>query len=85
MAKSMIPKAWQWLWDRASPKVDPQQIEEILEKARHTLPTPVFWLLGKTEQGKTSIVRGAHRPRRRRDRQGLSRLHANRFRVCLPR
>jgi uncharacterized protein (DUF697 family) len=53
----MIPSAWRWLWDRASPKVDPQQIEEILEKARHALPTPVFWLLGKTEQGKTSIVR----------------------------
>jgi uncharacterized protein (DUF697 family)/predicted GTPase len=57
MAKSMIPRAWQWLWDRASPKVDPRQIEAILDKARQGLPTPVFWLLGKTEQGKTSIVR----------------------------
>lgn len=57
MAKRIIPRAWQWLWDRASPTVDPHEIEEILEKARHALPTPVFWLLGKTEQGKTSIVR----------------------------
>ena len=53
----MISRAWRWLWDRAVPKVNQQQIDEILEKARRSLPTPVFWLLGKTEQGKTSIVR----------------------------
>ncbi|ALG68362.1 GTPase family protein [Beggiatoa leptomitoformis] len=39
-----------------SPKIDEQTIKEEIEKLKKTLPTPVFWLLGKTQSGKTSIV-----------------------------
>lgn len=48
---------WLRLWKRISPQVDSRQIEEILAEAKTSLPTPVFWLLGKVQQGKTSIVR----------------------------
>ncbi len=48
---------WLWLWKQISPKVDNRRVEEILAEARHSLPTPVFWMLGKVQQGKTSIIR----------------------------
>ena len=48
---------WLRLWKRISPQVDSRQIEDILAEARQSLPTPVFWLLGKVQQGKTSIIR----------------------------
>jgi uncharacterized protein (DUF697 family) len=48
---------WLWLWKQISPAVDSRQIEGILAEARQSLPTPVFWLLGKVQQGKTSIIR----------------------------
>ena len=49
---------WLWLWKRVSPQVDSRQIETILAEAKHSLPTPVLWMLGKVQQGKTSIIRG---------------------------
>lgn len=52
-----IVDRWLWLWKRVSPQVDSRQIEEILAEAKQTLPTPVFWMLGKVQQGKTSIIR----------------------------
>ncbi len=36
--------------------VDPEQLERILQDAQAQLPVPVFWLLGKTQSGKTSII-----------------------------
>ena len=33
------------------------QIEEQLEKLRQRTPVPVFWLFGKTQSGKTSIIK----------------------------
>src|SRR6516162_3241864 len=33
------------------------QLEEQLEKLRERLPVPVFWLFGKTQSGKTSIIK----------------------------
>lgn len=49
---------WKTLRDGIwSPRVDEQEIEECLRRVRRELPTPVFWLLGKTQSGKTSIVR----------------------------
>jgi uncharacterized protein (DUF697 family) len=39
------------------PKVDEQKTQEILERVRKETPVPVFWLLGKTQSGKSSIVR----------------------------
>jgi uncharacterized protein (DUF697 family) len=48
---------WLWLWNHISPQVDSRQIDDILAEARQSLPTPVFWMLGKVQQGKTSIIR----------------------------
>jgi uncharacterized protein (DUF697 family) len=53
----IVRSAWERIYRQVAPKVDSGEIEAILRKVRHTLPTPVFWLLGKTGQGKTSIVR----------------------------
>jgi uncharacterized protein (DUF697 family) len=49
---------WLRLWGRVVPRVDGRQIDGILAEARHALPVPVFWMLGKVQQGKTSIIRG---------------------------
>ena len=54
---SFIYDKWLWLWNHISPQVDSQQIENILAEAKQSLPTPVFWMLGKVQQGKTSIIR----------------------------
>ena len=40
-----------------SPRVDSAEVEEQLRRAREKLPQPVIWLLGKTQSGKSSIVR----------------------------
>lgn len=40
-----------------TPKVDERKVEQCLRKAREQLPIPVFWLLGKTQSGKTSFIR----------------------------
>src|SRR5438876_6591608 len=34
-----------------------QQLQEHLDKLREKLPAPVFWLFGKTQSGKTSIIK----------------------------
>lgn len=39
------------------PKVDPALLEASLRDARTKMPVPVIWLLGKTQSGKTSIIR----------------------------
>jgi len=33
------------------------QLQERLEQLRHRIPVPVFWLFGKTQSGKTSIIK----------------------------
>ena len=49
---------WQALWQRAfTPRVAPEKLDEALAQARRALPQPVFWLLGKAQSGKTSIIR----------------------------
>lgn len=40
-----------------SPKVDDAALEASLREARAKLPVPVIWLIGKTQSGKTSIIR----------------------------
>lgn len=40
-----------------SPKVDEAVVDRCLRRARQRLPTPMFWLLGKTQSGKTSVIR----------------------------
>ncbi|MGK5091020.1 GTPase [Deltaproteobacteria bacterium TL4] len=39
------------------PKVDNAKVEEHLSRIRKELPVPVIWLLGKTQSGKTSLIR----------------------------
>lgn len=39
------------------PKVDERLLEASLREARTRMPIPVLWLLGKTQAGKTSIIR----------------------------
>ncbi len=34
-----------------------KRLQERLDKLRHRLPVPVFWLFGKTQTGKTSIIK----------------------------
>ena len=38
-----------------SPKAN--DIETKIEEIKQKLPTPVFWLLGKTQAGKSSLIR----------------------------
>ena len=33
------------------------QLQERLDRLRQQTPVPVFWLFGKTQSGKTSLVR----------------------------
>ncbi len=40
-----------------SPKIDEAKVEQCLRRARQQLPVPVFWLLGKAQTGKTSLIR----------------------------
>lgn len=40
-----------------SPTVDEDSLAQRLKQIRADLPVPVFWLLGKTQSGKTAIVR----------------------------
>ena len=40
-----------------NPSVDDQELGRRLEQIRRELPAPVFWLLGKTQSGKTAIIR----------------------------
>ncbi|MCH8498591.1 MAG: GTP-binding DUF697 domain-containing protein [Marinobacter sp.] len=39
------------------PKVDKQQLQMALQAATERQPAPVLWLLGKTQSGKTSLIR----------------------------
>ena len=49
---------WNSLWKQiVDPEVDTARLEESLGRVRDELPRPVFWLLGKTHSGKTSVVR----------------------------
>lgn len=53
---------WQEQWGKLQslllqPAVDESELEASLRAARQQLPPPVLWLLGKTQSGKTSIIR----------------------------
>lgn len=46
------------LWEKLrAPKVNEEELQERLRSLRQELPEPVFWLLGKAQSGKTSIIR----------------------------
>jgi uncharacterized protein (DUF697 family)/predicted GTPase len=40
-----------------SPAERERQLHEQLEKLRQRLPVPVFWLFGRTQSGKTSVIK----------------------------
>lgn len=40
-----------------APRLDDEAINQRLSAIRSAMPTPVFWLLGKTQSGKTSIIK----------------------------
>lgn len=44
---------WRALFD---PRVDQEAVEKSLDEVKNRLPTPVVWLLGKAQSGKTSII-----------------------------
>lgn len=55
-------KNWPEYWKQLQsvlldPKVDEAALESSLREARKKLPLPVLWLLGKSQAGKTSIIR----------------------------
>lgn len=41
-----------------SPKIDDEELHRRLCRLRQEFPEPVFWLFGKAQSGKTSIIRG---------------------------
>lgn len=54
----MFKEFWSSLSEAVfSPKADETEIIEKLQIIKEQLPTPVFWLLGKTQSGKTSLIR----------------------------
>jgi uncharacterized protein (DUF697 family) len=54
----ILDTVWRFFLEKAlHPQPDEAELQAILGKAKAALPTPVFWLLGKVQQGKTSIIR----------------------------
>jgi uncharacterized protein (DUF697 family) len=53
---SRLRRTWNLLKEVWSP-AKPGQLQFDLEKLRGQTPCPLFWLLGKTQSGKTSIIR----------------------------
>lgn len=59
-----ISKITDWItyWQKlqtvlTDPKIDEAALEASLKQAREKISLPVFWLIGKTQAGKTSIIR----------------------------
>ncbi len=56
-----MKSAWTFLealWASfTAPKAPSAEVQERLQRLREELPEPVFWLLGKAQSGKTSIIR----------------------------
>ena len=55
-------KNWTDYWEQLrtallEPKVDEKLLQASLREARTRMPVPVLWLLGKTQAGKTSMIR----------------------------
>ena len=53
---------WITYWQKlqtvlTDPKIDEAALEASLKQAREKISLPVFWLIGKTQAGKTSIIR----------------------------
>ncbi len=49
---------WQSVWRHVrAPRVSEERLDQRLREIHRELPAPVFWLLGKAQSGKTSIIR----------------------------
>jgi uncharacterized protein (DUF697 family) len=53
----MLDKLWQRVKGVFSPRLSDEELRPHLDRLRQQTPVPVFWLLGKTQSGKTSVVR----------------------------
>lgn len=53
----MLGKVWQWVKKPFTPSLSDEEIKQHLDRWRALAPTPVFWLFGKTQSGKSSIVK----------------------------
>lgn len=57
MPKFKFPsKINDWTQQFLKPGVDPARLDQSLTEIRLQTPLPVFWLLGKTQSGKSSII-----------------------------
>ena len=56
-ADAMLGKLWQRTRSLFSPSIREDEIRQHLDALRQRVPVPVFWLLGRTQSGKTSLVR----------------------------
>lgn len=52
--KDIWKKAWRQF---ASPAVSEDELERCFQQVWRDLPVPVYWLLGKAQSGKTSLIR----------------------------
>jgi uncharacterized protein (DUF697 family) len=56
--KMKQPRFWKTLRaNLLAPKVSQAELDRCLQQVREKLPVPVFWLLGKAQSGKTSLIR----------------------------
>lgn len=53
----MLGKLWERVRGAFSPRVSDEEMKHHLDELRKQTPVPVFWLLGKTQSGKTSVIR----------------------------
>ncbi len=53
----MFQRAWNVVKAVWNTDTTPEGMEEALAKLREQAPTPVFWLIGKTQSGKTTLIR----------------------------
>jgi uncharacterized protein (DUF697 family) len=52
-----VERLWNKIWQKVlAPEVDPRTLDDRLRAVKAALPPPVFWLLGKAQSGKTSLV-----------------------------
>src|SRR4051812_11891608 len=53
----MLGNLWRRVRRIFSPALREEEIREQLDRIRKETPTPVFWMVGKTQSGKTSLIR----------------------------
>ncbi len=61
------------------PRLDDEELIKRLEAIKSSMPTPVFWLLGKTQSGKTSIIKALTGDSRAQIGNGMQACTGNSF------